>query len=252
MPQLQIEEERMAQSPTQDRTPERPRQDRAATIWRLAVVVVASPLLMAWGLFAVAGTLDWWQGWLYSAVVLAVNSVIVPYTWRVNPDLVVARSRFRFAKGWDKVLTCFLVPSLMAIFVVAALDSGRFHWLPIPWWACAAGYVLYLLAIVLLTWVGAVNKFAEPGVRIQTERGHKVIDTGPYAIVRHPGYVATMPLFAGTALALGSVWALLPASVVSVLLLLRTQWEDQTLQAELPGYKEYTQRVRYRLVPGLW
>src|SRR5262249_14989193 len=114
------------------------------------------------------------------------------------------------------------------------------------------GYLLFLLSMAVGTWVGAVNKFAEPAVRIQTERGHKVVDTGPYAIVRHPGYVAGLLLFPGVALSLGSIWALLPVGVTSLLLILRTQWEDQTLQAELPGYREYTARVRYKLIPGVW
>jgi protein-S-isoprenylcysteine O-methyltransferase Ste14 len=98
--------------------------------------------------------------------------------------------------------------------------------------------------MVVFTCVGAVNKFAEPAVRIQTDRGHKVVDTGPYAIVRHPSYVAGIPLFLGIALCLGSLWAIVPAVLASVLLILRTQWEDQTLQAELPGYKEYREKVR--------
>jgi protein-S-isoprenylcysteine O-methyltransferase Ste14 len=94
--------------------------------------------------------------------------------------------------------------------------------------------------------------FAEPAVRIQTERGHKVIDTGPYAIVRHAGYVAAVPLFGGIALALGSLWALVPVGLISLLLILRTEWEDETLRAELAGYREYATRVRYKLIPGVW
>jgi protein-S-isoprenylcysteine O-methyltransferase Ste14 len=97
-----------------------------------------------------------------------------------------------------------------------------------------------------------VNKFFEPGVRIQIERGHGVIDTGPYAIVRHPGYVGACLLFAGTALALGSLWALVPAGLSTSILTLRTHWEDRTLQAELIGYRDYAQRARFRLLPGLW
>jgi protein-S-isoprenylcysteine O-methyltransferase Ste14 len=103
-----------------------------------------------------------------------------------------------------------------------------------------------------VTWAEAVNKFFEVTVRIQTDRGQKVIDTGPYAIVRHPGYVGGILFCVGTALCLGSVWALIPAGLASFLLVLRTRWEDQTLQAELPGYQEYTERVRYRLLPGVW
>jgi protein-S-isoprenylcysteine O-methyltransferase Ste14 len=213
---------------------------------------VARSLLIGVLLFVVAGTLDWWQGWLLLFVSLAVTLVILPYIWHVNPDLLVARSRIQFVKRWDMILICLMVPSLVAVFAVAALDSGRFHWLPVPWWVCAVGYVLFVPTVGLGTWAGAVNKFGEGPVRIQTERGHKVIDTGPYAIVRHPGYVAAMPLFPGIALSLDSVWALLPAGFVCLLLIVRTLWEDQTLQAELSGYKEYTQRVRYRLVPGVW
>jgi len=107
--------------------------------------------------------------------------------------------------------------------------------------------------MVGLTWAQSVNKFFEPTVRIQTDRGHRVIDTGPYAIIRHPGYVSAYPLFVGIPLALGSWWtALIPAILMVPMLVLKTLWEDQTLQAELAGYKEYAQRVRYRLIPGVW
>ena len=97
-----------------------------------------------------------------------------------------------------------------------------------------------------------MNKFFEVTVRLQTDRGQTVIQTGPYAIMRHPGYSSGLLIFVGTALALGSLWALIPAVVSWLFLVLRTKWEDDTLQAELPGYKEYTQKVRYRLLPGIW
>jgi len=209
-------------------------------------------LLLGSLLFLAAGDLAWQKGWLFVSACLAANLVLVPYTWRVNPELLVARSQIRFAKGWDKIWACFMIPSVAAIFLVAALDDGRYHWLAVPWWVCGIGYVLFLSAMAVATWVGAVNKFAEPGVRIQIERGHTVIDTGPYATVRHPGYMSAIPLFVGIAWCLGSLWALIPAALSALLLIVRTQWEDQTLQAELPGYKEYTERVRYKLIPRVW
>jgi protein-S-isoprenylcysteine O-methyltransferase Ste14 len=104
----------------------------------------------------------------------------------------------------------------------------------------------------ITAWAQGVNKFFEPSVRIQTERGHEVIDTGPYAVVRHPGYVAGSLLFVGTALSLCSLWALIPAALSTLLLLVRTRWEDQTLQAELVGYRDYTRRVRCKWIPGVW
>jgi protein-S-isoprenylcysteine O-methyltransferase Ste14 len=174
------------------------------------------------------------------------------YLLCVNPEVVLARIRFhRGTKGWDRILLCFLLPAVYALFLVAALDYAR-HWLPLSWWVCGIGYVLFLLGISIVTWAEAVNKFFEKTVRIQKDRGHKVIDTGPYALVRHPGYVGFMLFFVGSALCLGSMWALIPAVLASALLVLRTQWEDQTLQTELPGYQEYAKRVRYKLIPGVW
>jgi protein-S-isoprenylcysteine O-methyltransferase Ste14 len=182
-----------------------------------------------------------------------VSTLALLVLWRVNPEVIIARSYIhKGTKGWDKVVACFLVPAMVAIFVVAALDDGRFHWFPVPWWVCLIGYALSLIGIAITIWAEAVNKFFEPTVRIQVERGHKVIDTGPYAFVRHPGYVGGSLTFVGIALSLGSLWALIPAGLSTLLLILRTRWEDQTLQAELAGYQEYAERVRYRLIPGVW
>ena len=162
------------------------------------------------------------------------------YLLWVNPEVVLARIRFhRGTKRWDRILLCFLLPVVYAVFIVAAWDNGRFHGLPLPWWVCGFGYVLFLVGISIVTRAEAVNKFFEKTVRIQRDRDHKVIDTGPYAPVRHLGYVGFMLFFVGSALCLGSLWALIPASMASALLVLRTRREDQTLQAELPGYQEY-------------
>ena len=108
-------------------------------------------------------------------------------------------------EGWDRVLLGFLIPAMLSIFPVAALDDGRFHRSPVPWWVRVLGYVLLVAGIGGTAWAQAVNRFFEPGVRIQANRGHTVIDTGPYAVVRHPGYVAACLLFVGIALSLGSL-----------------------------------------------
>jgi protein-S-isoprenylcysteine O-methyltransferase Ste14 len=144
------------------------------------------------------------------------------------------------------------LPIFIALFPIAALDDSRFHWSAMPWGLSAFGYLLMLSGCWLTTWACRVNKFAEPTVRIQHDRGHTVVETGPYAIIRHPMYTAALGMFPGMALALGSYWALVPASLAVGLLVLRTQWEDQTLQAELEGYREYTQRVPYKLIPHVW
>ena len=155
-------------------------------------------------------------------------------------------------KRWDKVLLTLLFPSFLAIFPLAALDAGRWHWSSVPLWLIVLGYVLLSVGFFITAWAEGVNKFAEPGVRIQKERGQTVIDTGPYALVRHPMYLGALLLFAGIPLALGSFWALVPAAVATVVVLIRTVMEDRTLHEELPGYREYANRVRRRLIPGVW
>jgi protein-S-isoprenylcysteine O-methyltransferase Ste14 len=218
-----------------------------------AAYLLVTLLLFALLLFAPAGTVAWWRGWQFLLVFFGVMTAAAVWLWRVNPEIYAARRRVhRGTKRSDVVLLCFLLPMMTAILPVAALDDARFHWLPLPSWAIALGYALLLAGVGITVWAQAVNKFFEPGVRIQVDRGHRVIDTGPYAIVRHPGYVGACLLLAGMALALGSLWALVPAGLCAAALILRTKWEDQTLQAELTGYKDYAQRVPFRWIPGLW
>jgi protein-S-isoprenylcysteine O-methyltransferase Ste14 len=145
-----------------------------------------------------------------------------------------------------------MLPAALGIMPVAALDARRFGWSTLPTWAVAAGYAVFLAGFALGAWAQAVNEFFEPGVRIQSERHQRVIDAGPYALIRHPGYVSGMLVFAGTALSLGSLWALVPAALASIVLVVRTAREDRLLRARLPGYQDYVGRVRWRLVPGLW
>jgi protein-S-isoprenylcysteine O-methyltransferase Ste14 len=214
---------------------------------------LALPIFFALFLFLPAGTWAWRNGWRFLMVLIPAGTVSGLYVWRVNPEILVARSQFHEGtRGWDRALLGVLFPAMAAIFPVAALDDGRFHWFPVPWWVRGLGYAMLVAGLGILGWAQAVNRFFEPTVRIQTDRGHTVVDTGPYAIVRHPGYVGACLLFVGIALSLGSLWALIPAGISSSVLILRTRWEDQTLRAELAGYEEYTRRVRFRLIPGIW
>jgi protein-S-isoprenylcysteine O-methyltransferase Ste14 len=218
----------------------------ALTLLSMAVFFALFVLLPDW-------TWGWTKGRLFSLVFLGASAVSVSYLWRANPQVVIARSRSHTGtERWDIILLYFFIPSIIAIVPVAALDDDQFHWFPLPWWVCGVGYVMFLVGFGIVTWAEAVNKFFEPTVRLQTDRGHTVVDTGPYAIVRHPGYVGFFLMAMGAALSLGSLWALIPVGLASLMLILRAQWEDQTLQAELQGYKEYTQRVRHKLIPGVW
>ena len=210
-------------------------------------------LFFVLGLFLPAGTWMWTRGWLFILLVVVASILGTLYLRRVNPEVIAARiNRHKGTKRWDRILLAIFRPSVLTISVLAARDDGRFHWFHVPWWGCVVGYTLLIAGMVGLTWAESVNKFFEQTVRIQMDRGHRVIDAGPYAFVRHPGYVSACILFVGMPLALGSLWALIPAVLSCLLLVVRTILEDKTLRDELTGYEEYTQRVRYRLLPGVW
>ena len=215
---------------------------------RAILSLVVFLLLLATVMFVPAG-IGWWQGWLFLAVFTLQIVLTALYIWRTNPEIFVARSKIQQGtKDWDWVIFSLLQILIAGIFPVAGLDHGA----AAPVWVIAVGYVLLTAGMAGTAWVLKVNNFAEMSVRIQTERGHQVVDTGHYAFVRHPFYVATFPLFAGMPLALGSYWALIPVAVIGIALVVRTALEDRMLQEELVGYKEYASRVRYRLVPGVW
>lgn len=215
--------------------------------------LIGLPVFFALSMFLPAGTWAWPKGWLFILVVLAIYSAIFLVLQRLNPEVIVARSRtHEGTKLWDKILLGLYFPAMSAVLLVAALDDGRFHWFPIPWSVCGVGYALLIVGLGIVTWAEAVNRFFEVTVRIQTERGHSVIDTGPYAVIRHPGYFGGILHAIGMALALGSLWALIPAGFASIVLLVRTHWEDRMLQEELTGYKDYTHRVLYKLIPHVW
>lgn len=220
---------------------------------RLLLFLLLTPLFLAVLMFWPAGTWEWERGWAFIAVFSVTSVVASLYMRRANPDLLAARiNRHQGTEPWDRVLVSLLIACWLAVLPIGALDDGRFHWLPLSWWVCILGDVLYVIGTGIMTWAQSVNKFFEPTVRLQEDRGQRVIDVGPYALVRHPGYVGGIVLSAGMALALGSLWALIPVGLMALVLVVRTKWEDETLQAKLPGYREYAGRVRYRLVPGLW
>ncbi|WP_312357820.1 isoprenylcysteine carboxylmethyltransferase family protein [Agrobacterium sp.] len=203
--------------------------------------------------FLPAGSIDWPPGWIFIAVLVVAFSFSALVLACVNPIIFRARSRFQpGTKRWDLILVTAILLAFAAEIPVATLDAGRMKWSAVPLWVIPVGYVLLIGGIAVAAWAQAVNPFFEPGIRIQTERGQHVITSGPYGIVRHPGYTAAIAMFAGVPLALASWMALLPATLAIALLIMRTGLEDRLLQAELPGYADYVRERRYRLIPGIW
>lgn len=217
------------------------------------VSVLAGTVFWSALLFASAGRLDWTRAWVYviaSLVCLFVNGGVMIAK---NPELIARRGEVRKGtKAFDKVIMAAYTLALFALPVVAGLDAARFGWSSMPFGTLYAGVALLVLGFIPIAWAMATNPNLERTVRIQEDRGHEVTTTGPYGVVRHPMYAGMLLLCAGGPLAFGSVWAFVPAGVMALALVVRTAFEDRILRSELPGYAEYAQRVRSRLLPGVW
>jgi len=208
---------------------------------------------MLGSMFGPIGTWDWPRGWTFLAVYWAATAIACVWLWITNPEIFRARRKIQEGtKAWDRVLTVVIVLGFVTIMPVSALDDARYHWSGLSDGPVIAGLVLFVIGFFGFAWAQSVNRHFEAAVRIQTDRGHQVITTGPYAIVRHPGYAFAIPMAVGMPLAMGSLYGLIPVGVLLVCVLIRTLAEDATLKAELPGYAEYAQRVRQRWIPGIW
>lgn len=224
--------------------------------WRSLIQFGVFTLVAALVLFGLAGRLDWRGGWAFLGLLCVILGINLPVLLRHNPEIVHERGRAKIlredTKPFDRVFILLYLPTAVSVLVVAALDAGRHPARALPLAALAAGVVLHLLADIPMLGALIVNRHLEPTVRIQTDRGHRVISGGPYRYVRHPMYLGMLAMYASWPLVLGSRWAFVPAGIVALLLVVRTALEDRTLQAELPGYAEYAGRTRFRLLPGVW
>lgn len=210
-------------------------------------------IIMGALLFAAAGTTVWLMGWAFLigyGVVVLISAVVVP----IDPEFAEERTTMKKdVKQWDKYLAG--IPSLLfpwVLLIVAGLDF-RFGWsadIGLGW--MAAAMVLSMLAYLISVWASAVNQFYGRFVRIQKERGHHPITTGPYAVIRHPGYFGIGLFSLLVPIGLGSYWTLIPGGLMTILLVVRTALEDKTLIDELEGYAAYAEGTRYRLLPGIW
>ena len=216
--------------------------------WIVVTVLVAAVL------FASAGRVDVPMFWVYLAVHSGAQLMMALVVFRRNRDLLEERQKpGENAKVWDRPLLRFYILFTLSLFVAAGLDVGRFHWSDtVPLWVQVAALVGFVLSFAFNIWAMAVNNFYSRVVRIQRDRGQYVVTDGPYRFVRHPSYIGTIFSWACAALALGSWFALVPVALTAATFTVRTALEDRTLQEELPGYKEYAGRVRYRLLPGVW
>jgi protein-S-isoprenylcysteine O-methyltransferase Ste14 len=213
----------------------------------LAPVAVIALLLVS------AGRWDYWQAWMYILLTLAVTLVNL-WLLRRNPELLEERLKpGKGMKSWDMGYLIISTALFLANLVVAGLDVGRYGWSArFSSWMYGFAILVYLLGNALFLWAKMTNRFFSSVVRLQAERGQTVVKNGPYRYVRHPGYVGGLLYMLAGALVLGSLWAFLLQAIAGVFLIVRAGLEDRLLQKELPGYAEYAQQVKYRLLPGIW
>jgi protein-S-isoprenylcysteine O-methyltransferase Ste14 len=211
-------------------------------------------LISALPLFAAAGTLLWPAAWAYLALVFGPGLLITLVLAKRDPALLEERMKPLVQKDqplWDRILLSTFLALWLGWFVLMGLDA-RFGWLAMAVWLQWIGAAGILLTMWIWFLIFRENTFLAPVVKIQKERGHKVISSGPYAIVRHPMYATALVFFAATALLLGSWYGLAGALLLAAWLVVRTALEDRELKRGLAGYTDYAARVRYRLVPLIW
>ncbi len=224
--------------------------DTKKNIIRRLIQVTISILLMGILLFVSAGTINWPYAWILiiaSVLLIIINAFIFP------KELISERgSKKENIERWDKVVSGLLILPWILIYVVAGLDH-RLVWTPqYSSLIHLTGLIFFILGSAVVSWAMISNHYFSTAVRIQYDRGHQVAEAGPYQIIRHPGYMGMIVYHCFTPILLGTLWALIPAFLASVLFMIRTAKEDKTLKTKLEGYQEYSRKVKYRLFPKIW
>jgi protein-S-isoprenylcysteine O-methyltransferase Ste14 len=221
----------------------------------LAVEIAFLFVVIGLALFLAAGTVAWPAGWAFLVLFLGFTVVISLWLLRHSPGLLTERMTGigqSNQKTWDKVFYALANVLFLAWLVVMPLDAVRFQWSHMPGWLQMLGALLLLGSFYLFFLTFRENAYLSPAVRLQSERGQRVVSTGPYQYVRHPMYATAIIFLVGTTFLLGSWYGFIPALVLIVGIAFRAVQEERTLRAELPGYEEYTAQVKYRLIPYVW
>jgi protein-S-isoprenylcysteine O-methyltransferase Ste14 len=220
---------------------------------RRTVTGIIGLVLFAAVWFAIAGRIAWWRGWAFLLTFITYVSILFWRLVRLNPDLVLERNQpAEKAEPWDRMVMGVYSLMLVILLIVAALDGGRYRWSTVPWIVQLIGWLLLFIACGIIWHVMMINAYLSSWARLQKDRGQVVVEEGAYRFVRHPMYLGIILAFLGIPLILGSWWAVIPSAGIVGLFVYRTYREDMMLIYGLRGYMEYTEKVRYRLLPGIW
>jgi protein-S-isoprenylcysteine O-methyltransferase Ste14 len=218
----------------------------------LASVMLALQMII---FYISAGNIVGLRPWTFFGASFMHYALSTAVQYKINPELLVQRLQRKRegSKLWDEILMrASNLTVLIAVPVMAGLDIGRFHWSGLDIQFAVLGFVFFGVSTIVINWAMAVNPHFEPTVRIQKDRGHKVISRGPYKIVRHPGYLAGILYTFSIPLIMGSAFTFIPVGIYVILFIIRTSLEDRTLREELEGYSEYARQVKHKLFPGIW
>ena len=214
-------------------------------------IIGLSLFIVVW--FAIAGRVTWWQGWISLLAFILYVGILSLRLAKVNPELMQERNRpAGQVEAWDRVVMSIYTVLLIAQLGIAALDGARYAWSSISPSIQVLGWFLLILAGIVVWHVMMINAYLSSWSRLQEDRGQVVVTEGLYRYVRHPMYLGVMVAFVGIPLVLGSWWALVPSLINIGLFAYRTYREDNMLKDGLPGYSEYAQEVKFRLLPGIW
>ncbi|MCX5834427.1 MAG: isoprenylcysteine carboxylmethyltransferase family protein [Deltaproteobacteria bacterium] len=204
--------------------------------------------------FGPAGTIKWPEAWIYIVTQFSFSTAMAVWLKKNNPGLLRERLTLvkRSAREWDKVILAISTVIFIPYMLLPGFDAVRYGWSQVPFLLKIAAFAGIIFSLVVVFWIMRVNTFLSRFAEIQRDRGHRVITEGPYRYIRHPMYAAIIVLIISIPLLLGSLWSLIPGGMMIILIIIRTALEDRMLQAELDGYRSYADKVRYRLLPGLW
>jgi len=233
------------------------RQDPLHSPTRIWLSLTVRMTLFAVALMWPAGTWYWWEAWAVTVLWTIFSAIMTNYLLHNDPELLAERLKplplQKEQKTWDKAIMLIFFIAAIALYIIPGFDVVRYGWSePLPLWMKIIAVLIHFPCFVMLGWVTRENTYLSQVVKIDKQRDHHVITTGPYSLVRHPMYTVTIVLLFAMPIVLGSRFALIFSVFLAVLLVVRTYLEDRTLYAELRGYPEYAKQTPYRLILGIW